>query len=145
MRPITSSSQQSQGGQGRENANKIIVLLTDGQPNLQVSSTTTVNSYKSGHPSSYTNPTTGGTTNNWFTSSTGGTYYNDMNAALMQTSELQVGSSTMPGSGNWYLYAVGVGLGYDYNFMDSMARMGNTADNNGQAPAAAATRPSTRP
>ena len=25
---------QSQGGHGRENANKIVVLLTDGQPNL---------------------------------------------------------------------------------------------------------------
>ena len=40
----------SQGGQGREHADKIVVLLTDGQPNLQVSSTTTVNSYKTRIP-----------------------------------------------------------------------------------------------
>ncbi len=42
-------------------------------------------------------------------------------------------TSIMQGS-NWYLYAVGVGLGCDYTFMDSMARMGNTANTNGQAP-----------
>ena len=109
----------SQGGQGRENANKIIMLLTDGQPNLQVSSTATVNSYINATPSTYTNPSTGTTTNNWFTSGTGGTYYNDMNAALMQVSKLQLGNSGLGGSGNWYIYAVGVGLSCDYNFMDA--------------------------
>jgi Flp pilus assembly protein TadG len=114
---------QSQGGQGRENTNKIVVLLTDGQPNLQQSSNTTISQYITANPRPYTNPSTGQTTSNWFTS---GSYYTDMNAALMQTSIMQ--------GGNWYLYPVGVGLNCDYTFMDNMSRMGNTANNNGQAP-----------
>jgi Flp pilus assembly protein TadG len=113
----------SQGGQGRENTNKIVVLLTDGQPNLQQSSNTTITQYIGGHASTFTNPSTGLTTNNWYTS---GSYYTDMNAAMMQ-------SLTMS-SGNWYLYPVGVGLNCDYDFMDRMARMGATANISGQAP-----------
>ena len=108
---------------GRTNANKIVVLLTDGLPNLQQSSTTTINNYINANPRTYTNPTTGQTSNNWYTS---GSSKNYQNAALMQDSIMQ--------GNNWYLYAVGVGLGCDYTFMDQMARMGNTADNNGQAP-----------
>ena len=114
---------QSQGGQGRQNTNKIVVLLTDGQPNLQQSSNSTITSYISANPSTFTNPSTGQTTNNWYTS---GSYYTDMNAAMMQ-------SLTMSGS-NWYLYPVGVGLNCDYDFMDRMARMGGTANTSGQAP-----------
>jgi Flp pilus assembly protein TadG len=114
---------QSQGGQGREHTNKIVVLLTDGQPNLKLSSSTTINNYISANPANYTNPSTGQTTSDWYTS---GTYKDDQNGALMQTSIMQGNS--------WYLYAVGVGLGCDYTFMDNMARMGNTANNNGQAP-----------
>jgi hypothetical protein len=34
---------------------------------------------------------------------------------------------------HWYLYPVGLGLGTDYNFMDRLARMGATADDNGQS------------
>jgi hypothetical protein len=50
-----------------------------------------------------------------------------MNAAMMQSSTLQ--------SNHGYLYAVGVGLACDYDFMDRMARMGNTANSQtGQAP-----------
>ena len=41
---------QSQGGQGRENTNKIVVLLTDGQPNLQQSSNTTISQYINANP-----------------------------------------------------------------------------------------------
>jgi Flp pilus assembly protein TadG len=114
---------QSQGGQGRSNTNKIVVLLTDGQPNLQYSSNATISSYISANPSTFTNPSTGQTTSNWYTS---GSYYTDMNAAMMQ-------SLTMSGS-NWYLYPVGVGLSCDYDFMDRMARMGGTANTSGQAP-----------
>ncbi len=114
---------QSQGGQGRENTNKIVILLTDGQPNLQQSSNATINSYISANASTFTNPSTGQTSNNWYTS---GSYYTDMNAAMMQ-------SLTMSGN-NWYLYPVGVGLDCDYDFMDRMARMGGTADTSGQAP-----------
>jgi hypothetical protein len=35
---------------------------------------------------------------------------------------------------NWNIYAVALGLGADYDFMDRMARQGNTADDDGQAP-----------
>ncbi len=114
---------QSQGGQGRQNTNKIVILLTDGQPNLQQSSNSTINTYIGANPSTFTNPSTGQTTNNWYTS---GSYYTDMNAAMMQ-------SMTMSGN-NWYLYPVGVGLDCDYDFMDRMARMGGTANTSGQAP-----------
>ncbi len=113
----------SQGGQGRQNTNKIVVLLTDGQPDLQQSSNSTVTQYISANASTFTNPSTGTTTNNWFTS---GSYYTDMNAAMMQ-------SLTMSGN-NWYLYPVGVGLNCDYDFMDRMARMGGTVNTSGQAP-----------
>jgi Flp pilus assembly protein TadG len=114
---------QSQGGQGRENANKIVVLLTDGQPNLKQSSSTTVTNFVNNHPSSYTNPATGSTTNNWVSS---GSYSAEKNASLMQT-------FTMQGA-NWNIYAAGVGGGCDYDFMDRIARMGNTANTNGQGP-----------
>jgi hypothetical protein len=33
---------------------------------------------------------------------------------------------------HWQLFPVGIGLGCDYTFMDKMARMGQTADPNGQ-------------
>ncbi len=59
---------QSQGGLGRERANKIVVLLTDGNPNLYDSSSTTINNYKYNNPSS-----------NFYSS---GNY--PQNAALMQ-------------------------------------------------------------
>jgi hypothetical protein len=37
-------------------------------------------------------------------------------------------------SGHWKLYALALGLAADYDFMDRMARMGGTADDNGHAP-----------
>jgi Flp pilus assembly protein TadG len=114
---------QSQGGQGRNNANKIVVLLTDGQPNLDQSASGTISSYITAHPSNYTVPSTGVTTNTWVTS---GSYATEKNAALMQTSTMQ--------GGNWNVYAAGVGGGCDYDFMDRIARMGNTANTNGQSP-----------
>ncbi len=115
----------SEGGLGRENANKIIVLLTDGMPNQKRSSlsSTTINNYKNSHPSTWTNPDTGQTVNNWFT---GGDYYVEKNAALMHTSSMQ--------SGHWYVYAAGIGQGCDYDFMDRVARMGATSNNDGQCP-----------
>lgn len=102
---------QAQGGQGRNQTNKIVVLLTDGMPNQYVSSASTISSYISAHPDS-----------NFY----GGSGYSSQNAALMQTMNMQLGK--------WFLYPVGVGLGCDYGFMDRMARMGVTADKNGQAP-----------
>ena len=56
---------QSQGGAGRENTNKIVVLLTDGQPNLKQSTNTTISNYVNANPNTWTNPTTGQTSNNW--------------------------------------------------------------------------------
>jgi hypothetical protein len=96
---------------GRQSTNKVVVLLTDGQPNLQQSSNSTISTYRTAHPSS-----------NFYGGS--GDYPQD--AALMQTSIMQ--------GKNWYLYPVGVGLDCDYDFMDRMARMGSTANTSGQAP-----------
>ena len=101
---------QSQGGMGRERANKIVVLLTDGNPNLYDSSSTAINNYKAANPSS-----------NFYSS---GNY--PQNAALMQTSMMQ--------GANWNLYAAGVGGGCNYDFMDRMARMGSTANPDGESP-----------
>jgi hypothetical protein len=98
------------GGQGRRYANKVVVLLTDGIPNLHSTSDSQINSYISQHPSS-----------NFYDSSE-----TDKNAALMQCMDMQ--------SQKWFVFAVGIGLGCDYDFMDRTARMGNTADKNGQAP-----------
>ncbi|MGW8257242.1 MAG: TadG family pilus assembly protein [Thermoguttaceae bacterium] len=102
----------SQGGAGREHANKIIVLLTDGMPNQKQSSSWTINDYISDHPS-----------DDWYS---GGSNATDKNAALMQTSMMQ-------GYG-WYAFAAGIGGGCDYDFMDRVARMGNTANVDGQSP-----------
>lgn len=103
----------SQGGSGRVAANKIVVLLTDGIPNLLDNSTSgsSIATYIGNHPSS-----------NFYT---GSSYYKH-DAALMQTSIMQ--------RENWYLYPVGIGLGCDYGFMDRMARMGATANSTGHSP-----------
>jgi Flp pilus assembly protein TadG len=101
----------SEGGHGRLSTNKIVVLLTDGKPNLYTSSSTTISNYISQHPSS--NFYTGGSNNSY-------------DAALMQASIMQ--------RSNWYVYPVGIGLDCDYGFMDRMGRMGTTADKNGASP-----------
>ena len=93
----------SKGGTGRENVNKVVVLLTDGLPNLYESSTSTISSYISGKSSAY-----------WYS---GSSY--SQNAALMQTSMVQ--------GDNWYLYPVGVGASGDQTFMNRMACMATTA------------------
>jgi len=98
------------GGQGRRHTQKVVVLLTDGIPNLRSSSSGTINSYRSAHPSP-----------NFY----GGNAYN-YDAALMQTHIMQ--------ARGWEVFAVGVGLGCDYSFMDRLARMGSTANDSGQSP-----------
>jgi hypothetical protein len=103
----------SQGGAGRENTQKVVVLLTDGMANLKTSSNSAVSTYRTGH-----------TNSNFYGGTTSTDYASD--AALMQTNTLQ--------SGGWLLYAVALGLGADYDFMDRMARMGDTANDDGQAP-----------
>lgn len=102
---------QSAGGSGRLATNKVVVLLTDGVPNLYVNSQATINSYISNHSERtdfYNN----------------GAYWYD--SPLMETAMMQ--------ADRWFVYPVGVGLGTDYSFMDRMARMGSTASDNGQSP-----------
>jgi hypothetical protein len=99
------------GGQGRRHAEKVVVLLTDGIPNLKTSSDATVSSYRSSHPSAD------------FYGGSGGNYYYD--AALMQTMTMELQ--------RWRVFPVGVGLGCDYDFMDRLARMGSTADQSGES------------
>lgn len=102
----------SAGGSGRTYTNKVIILLTDGVPNLNSSSSSTVSSYITAHPSS----------NYYSTSSSGNLPYNSvvMQAALSKVDSLQI-------------FPVGVGLGCDYGFMDRVAKENGTAEN-GQAP-----------
>lgn len=100
----------SLGGTGREFADKIVVLLTDGQPNIVTSSSTTINNYRTANPNS-----------NWY----GGSSY-AYDGPLMQSIKTQLKG--------WKTYAVGIGFGTDYGFMDRLARTGSTADNNGQSP-----------
>lgn len=100
----------SQGGSGRENTQKVIVVLTDGMPNLYSSSGSSVSSYRTSNPSS-----------EWYG---GGSYALD--APLMQAMSLE--------ALGWKIFAVGVGLGTDYSFMDRLARLGSTADDSGESP-----------
>lgn len=99
---------QDQGGLGRRNSNKVVVLLTDGVPNLYSSSASTISSYLVNNPSS-----------NFYGNS------NAKDAPLMQASMMQ--------RDRWFVYPVGIGLECDYDFMDRMARMGETAKD-GQSP-----------
>jgi len=102
------------GGEGRRIANKVVVLLTDGVPNLYSSSDGEIEDFileHSDHKHSdqfYAN----------------GAYWYD--AALMQTLGMQLE--------DWEVYPVGVGLGTDYDFMDRMATLGGTANDSGQSP-----------
>jgi len=100
----------SSGGAGRQFANKVVMVLTDGAPNLTTSSASTVSSYVSAHPNSdfYSPPST------------------PHDAALMQGLSMQLTQ--------WQVFAVGIGLGTDYDFMDRMGRIGGTANKDGQSP-----------
>jgi hypothetical protein len=100
----------SEGGSGRTNTQKVVVLLTDGMPNLYSSSSSTISSYRTSNPSS-----------DFY----GGSAY-AYDAPIMQ-------AATMQGD-NWAVFPVGVGLGCDDGFMDRMARSGGTADDDGHAP-----------
>lgn len=99
-----------EGGQGRVGTNKIVVLLTDGVPNLYVSNPREIDRFIRGNRA----PEFYGT----------GAYAYD--AALMQAAKIQ--------KDNWYLFPVGVGLGTDYGFMDRLARLGGTANDHGRSP-----------
>lgn len=98
------------GGQGRRYTNKVVVFLTDGLPNLYSSSTATIDSFISSHPSA-----------DFYS---GSNYA--QNAALMQSMSMQLSK--------WQVFPVGLGLGTDYDFMDRAARLGGTANQDGQSP-----------
>ncbi len=100
---------ESEGGQGRYSTNKIVVLLTDGLPNLYSSSNAEIDAFMAENSS-----------DNFY----GGGYY-WFDAPLMQAMQMQMDK--------WYTFPVGVGLGTDYNFMDRMARMGETANDDGES------------
>jgi hypothetical protein len=101
----------SSGGSGRQHAQKVVVLLTDGMPNLCSSSSATINTYMNGHSS-----------DDWYSSSSS----NDAkNAPLMQSITMQLNG--------WNLFPVGIGLGTDYDFMDRVARTGGTANDDGES------------
>ncbi len=102
----------SEGGSGRQFTNKVVVLLTDGIPNLYSSSSSEISAFMSQHPS-----------DEFFTS---GSYATAKNAALMQSLDMQLRK--------WYVFPVGIGLGTDYDFMDRTARLGGTANGDGQCP-----------
>ena len=100
----------SEGGVGRRTTNKVVVLLTDGVPNLYASSPAVIDSFIANNSSS-----------NFFAN---GAYWYD--GPLMQAMDMEMD--------RWKVFPVGLGLGADYNFMDRLARMGGTADDNGQGP-----------
>ena len=102
----------SQGGTGRENTQKIVILLTDGVANLKDTSSSTISSYE------VSNPTTYNGSSNYYGSSD----YNS-DAAFMQANIMR--------AQKWYVYALGLGCDIDDDFLDRMARVGGTADDNG--------------
>lgn len=101
----------SAGGSGRTYTNKVILLLTDGVPNLNQSTSTTVSNYISGHASS-----------DYYSTSSANLPYN---AVLMQSAQTKTEGTQ--------IFPVGTGLGADYDFLDRSARLNGTAKS-GQAP-----------
>jgi len=101
----------SQGGAGRQNTQKVVVLFTDGMPNLKTSSNSAVSTYMSSHSS-----------DDWYG---GGSSFNQ-NAAIMQ-------AHTMSAQ-NWKVFTAGIGLGCDFDFLDRMSRTGGTANDDGEGP-----------
>ncbi|MFO1019693.1 MAG: VWA domain-containing protein [Planctomycetales bacterium] len=93
------------GGQGRSFAKKVVVLLTDGVPNVWASSSGTISAYMAANPSG-----------NWFP-----TGYDWYNSVLMQGDQMKKQRQS--------LYGVGIGMGTDYTFMDDLARISDTAVN----------------
>lgn len=97
------------GPQGRPFTSKVLVLVTDGMPNIWDMNTATIDNYISGHstadyyPSGY----------DWF------------NSVLVHTHQFY-------DKQRGQFHGVGMGLGTDYDFMDRIARIGST-DINGQS------------
>ena len=99
----------SSGGAARTFSTKIMVLITDGVPNIYSSSDSTISNYMGANSNS-----------DWYSTSDP-----EYNSVLMQTSMMNTSKNKV--------YSVGMGLGCDYDFMDRIARMGKTADPNGES------------
>lgn len=101
----------SAGGMGRTYTNKVMILLTDGVPNINQSTSSTVSTYIGGHPSS-----------DYYSTSSSTLPYN---AVLMQAAQTKAEAMQ--------IFPIGTGLGADYTFLDRAARLNGTAKG-GQAP-----------
>ncbi len=95
------------GAQGRSFTSKVVILITDGMPNLWDMDQTDLDDYIDANASPEFYPTG----YDWF------------NSVLVQTKQFYKEQRGR-------LYGVGMGLGTDYDFMDRIARMAST-DNNG--------------
>ncbi len=97
------------GGQGRKFADKVMVLLTDGVPNVWETPASEVETFISENPSDE--------------------YYDSdyiwYNSAIMQAAKFQQKKGS--------LYPVGMGMGADYTFMDKLSRTAAT-DDSGKGP-----------
>lgn len=92
----------SEGGAGRERVNKVVVLLTDGMPNLYESNRYDIDKAKQKYPGGW------------------GSGY-AQNGALYQALLMQ--------QDHWYLYPVGVGLDASQSYMDLLTVKAGTAVN----------------
>lgn len=101
---VTQTLNGTSGGSGRKFASRVVVLLTDGMPNLWESDAADIDDYMAANSSS-----------NYYA-----TGYDWLNAPLMQASQFQVLDKGQ-------LFSVGMGLGADYDFLDRMARTSKTA------------------
>ena len=101
-REVLKTSAESNQGQGRKHARKIIVLLTDGRPNLYETPDSQINQFISNNPSSEYY----GSNQPW------------MNAPLMQATQAQRDEVMM--------FGLSMGMGSDSDFMGRLARLANT-------------------
>ena len=99
----------SKGGSGRESVEKVVVVLTDGVPNVYQSDPADVDDYIAGNPDPDFHAN--------------GAYWYD--APLMQAARMK--------AQRWDVFPVGIGLGTDYDFLDRLARIGGTANDNGES------------
>ncbi len=92
----------SLGGAGREFTNKVMILITDGMPNVWQSGSSEINTYIASNPNA-----------NYY-----GTGYDWYNSVLMQAAQFKAEKGEV--------YPVGMGLGADFGFMDRIARISKT-------------------
>lgn len=93
------------GAAGRKLATRVIVLLTDGMPNLWESDAAEIDDYISANSNS-----------DYYA-----TGYDWLNAPLIQASRFNLQDEGQ-------MFSVGMGLGADYDFLDRMARTAVTAE-----------------